>query len=545
MIRTILSRSAPLVKLTTRGRFLGTPSFSRGFSTSHPPKEHLTVSQRIEQKRKQSKEGGGEKRVEQQHAKGKLTARERLDLLLDNGSFREYDAFVEHRCVDFGMEKQVIPGDGVITGHGYINGRLVFVYSQDFTVFGGSLSETHAQKICKIMDKAMQVQAPVIGLNDSGGARIQEGVASLAGYAEIFQRNVMASGVIPQLSLIMGPCAGGAVYSPAITDFIFMVKDTSYMFVTGPDVVKSVTHEEVTQEQLGGAKTHTSVSGVASKAFENDIDALQQVRNFFDFLPLNNTTEVPQLECTDPIDRKATALDFLIPEDPNKPYDMHEVISKVVDHGEFFEIQPDYAKNIIVGFCRMNGQTVGIVANQPRELAGCLDINASIKAARWVRFCDAFNVPILTFVDVPGFLPGTSQEHGGVITHGAKLLYAYAEATVPKIAVITRKAYGGAYDVMSSKHLRGDVNYSWPTGQLAVMGSKGAVEIIFRGRDDIKQQELNYNEKFANPLPAARRGFVDDIILPRDTRQRICEDLEVLKTKDISNPWKKHGNIPL
>ncbi|GAM24071.1 hypothetical protein SAMD00019534_072460 [Acytostelium subglobosum LB1] len=498
---------------------------------------------RIQEETDRSLEGGGQKRNDAQHAKGKLLARERIDLLLDSGSFREYDMLVTHRCADFNVEK--LPGDGVVTGHGTINGKLVFVFSQDFTVNGGSLSEAHAEKICKIMDKAMLVGAPVIGLNDSGGARIQEGIASLAGYAEVFQRNVMASGVIPQISVIMGPCAGGAVYSPAITDFTFMVKDTSYLFVTGPEVVKSVTKQEITQEELGGAKTHTTKSGVAHLAFENDIDALKKVREFVTLLPSSNRSEPSNIEPLDEPDREDQVLNRIVPEDPNKPYDMQEVIERVIDNGEFFEIQPAYAKNIIVGFARMEGRTVGIVANQPKELAGCLDIDASVKAARFVRFCDCFNIPLITFVDVPGFLPGTSQEHNGIIRHGAKLLYAYAEATVPKIAVITRKAYGGAYDVMSSKHLRGDTNYSWPTGQVAVMGSKGAVEIIFRGKGDIAEQEKIYNDKFANPLPAARRGFIDGIILPQETRRIICDDLRMLKDKKLTNPTKKHGNIPL
>ncbi|EFA74594.1 propionyl-CoA carboxylase [Heterostelium album PN500] len=498
---------------------------------------------RIQEETDKAYEGGGQKRNDAQHAKGKLLARERIDLLLDPESFREYDMLVTHRCTDFNVEK--LPGDGVVTGHGTINGKLVFVFSQDFTVNGGSLSEAHAEKICKIMDKAMLVGAPVIGLNDSGGARIQEGIASLAGYAEVFQRNVMASGVVPQISVIMGPCAGGAVYSPAITDFTFMVKDTSYLFVTGPDVVKSVTKQEITQEELGGAKTHTTKSGVAHLAFENDIDALKKVREFVTMLPSSNASGPAIAESFDDAVREDPVLDNIVPEDPNKPYDMQEVIERIVDDGNFFEIQPAYAKNIITGFARMEGRTVGIVANQPKELAGCLDIDASVKAARFVRFCDCFNIPLITFVDVPGFLPGTSQEHNGIIRHGAKLLYAYAEATVPKIAVITRKAYGGAYDVMSSKHLRGDTNYSWPTGQVAVMGSKGAVEIIFRGKGDIAEQEKIYNDKFANPLPAARRGFIDGIIIPRETRRIICEDLEMLKDKKLSNPSKKHGNIPL
>ncbi|KAF2075788.1 hypothetical protein CYY_002921 [Polysphondylium violaceum] len=523
-------------------------SFSTGAPMTAPPTSYVYESQldrvmgRIQEETERAALGGGEKRIQVQHSKGKLLARERLDLLLDEGSFREYDMLVTHRCQDFNMEK--VPGDGVVTGHGTINGKLVFVFSQDSTVNGGSLSEAHAEKICKIMDKAMLVGAPVIGLNDSGGARIQEGIASLAGYAEVFQRNVNASGVIPQISVIMGPCAGGAVYSPAITDFTFMVKDTSYLFVTGPDVVKSVTNQEITQEGLGGSKVHTTKSGVAHLAFENDIEALKKVREFVTLLP-SNANDTAVRDSFDSASREDPVLDQIIPDDPNKPYDMLEVIHRVVDEGDFFEIQPTYAKNILVGFARMEGRTVGIVANQPKELAGCLDIDASVKAARFVRFCDCFNIPLITFVDVPGFLPGTNQEHNGIIRHGAKLLFAYAEATVPKIAIITRKAYGGAYDVMSSKHLRGDSNYSWPSGQVAVMGSKGAVEIIFRGKGDIAEQEKIYNDKFANPLPAARRGFIDDIIPPRLTRQIICEDLEMLKSKKLSNPPKKHCNVPL
>ncbi|WP_353859722.1 acyl-CoA carboxylase subunit beta [Azospirillum formosense] len=493
--------------------------------------------------------GGGEKRVAAQHAKGKLTARERIELFLDEGSFEEFDMFVQHRCNDFGMEGQKVPGDGVVTGHGTVNGRLVFVFSQDFTVFGGSLSEAHAEKICKIMDQAMKVGAPVIGLNDSGGARIQEGVASLGGYAEVFQRNVNASGVIPQISLIMGPCAGGAVYSPAMTDFIFMVKDSSYMFVTGPDVVKTVTHEVVTAEELGGAITHSSKSGVADMAFENDVEALLQLRRFIDFLPASNRERAPERPCTDPIDRDDLSLDTLVPENPNKPYDMKELILKTVDEGDFFELQPDYAKNIIIGFGRMNGSTVGIVANQPMVLAGCLDIDSSKKAARFVRFCDAFEIPILTLVDVPGFMPGTSQEYGGIIKHGAKLLFAYAEATVPKITVITRKAYGGAYDVMASKHLRGDINYAWPSAEIAVMGPKGAVEIIFRGdigdTAKIEARTEEYRQKFANPFVAASRGYIDDVIMPHGTRRRVIKALSMLKKKQLQNPWRKHDNIPL
>ncbi|MGE0117683.1 MAG: acyl-CoA carboxylase subunit beta [Dongiaceae bacterium] len=507
------------------------------------------VLRQLDEKRRGARSGGGGRRIEAQHAKGKLTARERLELLLDRDSFEEWDMFVEHRSSDFGMGEQRIPGDGVVTGHGTINGRLVFVFSQDFTVFGGSLSEAHAEKICKIMDQAMQVGAPVIGLNDSGGARIQEGVASLAGYADVFQRNVMASGVVPQVSLIMGPCAGGAVYSPAMTDFIFMVKDTSYMFVTGPDVVKTVTHETVTHEQLGGAVTHTTKSGVADNAFENDIDALLQMRRFVDFLPTSNREQPPVRATADPTERDDVSLDTLVPTNPNKPYDMKELIQKVVDEGDFFELQPDHAKNIVIGFARMEGRTVGILANQPMVLAGCLDIDSSKKGARFVRFCDCFNIPIITFVDVPGFLPGTAQEYGGIIKHGAKLLFAFAEATVPKVTVITRKAYGGAYDVMSSKHIRGDVNYAWPTAEIAVMGPKGAVEIIFRGdigdAAKIAQRTEEYRAKFANPFVAGARGFIDDVIMPHGTRRRLCRALAMLRNKRLQNPWKKHDNIPL
>ena len=504
------------------------------------------VKSRLEEKRQLARLGGGEKRIAAQHARGKLTARERLDLLLDEGSFEEWDMLVEHNCDDFGMEKNRIPGDGVVTGFGTINGRLVYVFSQDFTVFGGALSEAYATKICKIMDQAMKVGAPVIGLNDSGGARIQEGVASLAGYTEIFQRNVLASGVIPQLSLIMGPCAGGAVYSPAMTDFIFMVRDSSYMFVTGPDVVKTVTHEDVTQEELGGATTHTTKSGVADMAYNNDIEALSETRRLFDFLPSSNRVEAPLRETADPVDRAEPSLDTLVPVDAHKPYDMKELIHKVVDEGDFMELQPGFAANIIIGFGRMGGQTVGFIANQPMVLAGCLDIHSSAKAARFVRFCDCFNIPLVTFVDVPGFLPGTDQEHNGIIKHGSKLLYAYAEATVPKVTLITRKAYGGAYCVMSSKHLRGDVNYAWPSAEIAVMGAKGAVEIIFRNApDEIDAKVAEYKEKFANPFVAASRGFIDDIINPRDTRRRLIRALRSLKGKQLTNPWKKHDNIPL
>ena len=509
----------------------------------------LKQLEELERRRTAAKLGGGDKRIAAQHAKGRLTARERLDILLDPGSFEELDMYVEHNCTDFGMADQVIPGDGVVTGSGTINGRLVFVFSQDFTVFGGSLSERHAQKICKIMDMAMKVGAPVIGLNDSGGARIQEGVASLGGYAEVFQRNVLASGVVPQISLIMGPCAGGAVYSPAMTDFIFMVKDSSYMFVTGPDVVKTVTNEVVTQEELGGAITHSTKSGVADLALEDDIDALLRTRQFYDFLPLNNREKAPFRPTSDDPLRIDESLDTLMPASAAKPYDMHELIQKVADDGEFFELQPGHAGNIIIGLARIEGHTVGIVANQPMVLAGCLDINASKKAGRFVRFCDAFNIPIVTFVDVPGFLPGVAQEYGGIIKHGAKLLFAYAEATVPKITVITRKAYGGAYDVMASKHLRGDFNYAWPTAEIAVMGAKGAVEIIFRqdlgDKDKIAQRTAEYETRFANPFVAASMGFIDEVIMPHATRRRIALGLRKLRTKKLENPWKKHDNIPL
>ena len=501
----------------------------------------------LERRREAARRGGGQKRIDAQHAKGRLTASERLVVLLDEGSFEELDMYVEHNCVDFGMETQKIPGDGVVTGSGTVNGRLVFVFSQDFTVFGGSLSERHAQKICKVMDMAMKVGAPVIGLNDSGGARIQEGVASLGGYAEVFQRNVLASGVVPQLSLIMGPCAGGAVYSPAMTDFIFMVRDTSFLFVTGPDVVKTVTNEVVTQEALGGAVTHTTKSGVADVAFDNDIEALLAARDFIDFLPASNREAVPERPTDDAWDRLEPSLDTIIPDSANQPYDMHEVIRKTVDEGEFFELQPMHAGNILIGFARIEGRTVGVVANQPMVLAGCLDINSSKKAARFVRFCDAFDIPIVTFVDVPGFLPGVAQEHSGIIKHGAKLLFAYAEATVPKITVITRKAYGGAYDVMASKHLRGDLNYAWPTAEIAVMGAKGAVEIIFRGlgAEVIAEKTADYEARFANPFVAASKGFIDEVIMPHSTRRRVALGLRKLRGKVLENPWKKHDNIPL
>jgi propionyl-CoA carboxylase beta chain len=507
------------------------------------------IIRQLQEKRDAAVLGGGQQRIDGQHAKGKLTARERIDVLLDEGSFEEWDMFVEHRCSDFGMADQTVPGDGVVTGYGTINGRVVFVFSQDFTVFGGSLSEAHAEKICKVMDQAIRVGAPVIGLNDSGGARIQEGVASLGGYAEVFQRNVMASGVIPQISVIMGPCAGGAVYSPAMTDFIFMVEDSSYMFVTGPDVVKTVTHEEVTAEGLGGAATHSTISGVCDRAFENDIEALLMVRRFINYLPANNRAKLPFRPTTDRADRLDMSLDTLVPDNTNMPYNIKELIYKVVDDSEFCELQPEHARNIVVGFARMDGHPIGIVANQPLVLAGCLDIKSSIKAARFVRFCDAFNIPLITFVDVPGFMPGTAQEYGGIIKHGAKLLYAYAEATVPKITVITRKAYGGAYDVMSSKHLRGDVNFAWPSAEIAVMGPKGAVEIIFRkdigDPEKIAERTEEYRVKFANPFIAGHRGYIDDVIAPHATRKRVCRSLAMLRDKKLENPWRKHGNIPL
>ncbi|MFT5392575.1 MAG: propionyl-CoA carboxylase beta chain [Gammaproteobacteria bacterium] len=507
------------------------------------------IIEQLEQRRAAARLGGGQRRIDAQHGKGKLTARERLDLLFDEGTFEEIDMFVEHDCHDFGMEEQRIPGDGVVVGNGFVNGRLVFAFSQDFTVFGGALSAAHAGKICKVMDQAMKVGAPFVGLNDSGGARIQEGVASLGGYADVFQRNVLASGVIPQLSLIMGPCAGGAVYSPAMTDFIFMVKDSSFMFVTGPEVVKTVTHEEVSAEELGGALTHSTNSGVSDLAFDDDVEALGYVREFLGFLPSSNREKPPLKLSDDPPDRPEPSLGRLVPDNPNKPYDMKELIHKVVDEGRFLELQPGHAQNIIIGFARFEGAPVGIVANQPMVLAGCLDIASSRKAARFVRFCDCFNIPIVTLVDVPGFLPGTAQEYGGIIKHGAKLLFAYAEATVPKVTLITRKAYGGAYDVMSSKHLRGDVNYAWPAAEIAVMGAKGAVEIIFRqDRDDadkIEARTNEYTEKFANPFVAASKGFIDDVILPQNTRRRLCRALRTLTNKRLENPWKKHANIPL
>ena len=503
----------------------------------------------LERRRDAARLGGGQRRIDAQHQKGKLTARERIELLLDEGSFEEFDMFVAHRCTDFGMEAERPAGDGVVTGWGTINGRQVYVFSQDFTVMGGSVSETHGQKICKIMDMAMQNGAPVIGLNDSGGARIQEGVASLAAYGEVFQRNIMASGVIPQISVIMGPCAGGAVYSPAMTDFIYMVKDSSYMFVTGPDVVKTVTNEHVTAEELGGASTHTRKSSVADGAFENDVEALAEIRRLFDFLPLNNRDKAPVRPFFDAPDRLEPSLDTLIPDNPNQPYDMRELILKVADEGDFFEVQRDFAGNIIVGFIRLEGRTVGVVANQPMVLAGCLDIDASRKAARFVRFCDAFEIPILTFIDVPGFLPGTGQEYDGIIKHGAKLLFAFGEATVPKVTVITRKAYGGAYVVMSSKHLAGDFNYAWPTAEIAVMGAKGATEILYRSElndpEKIAQRTSDYETRFANPFVAAERGFIDEVIRPQSTRKRVARAFASLRGKATSTPWKKHDNIPL
>ncbi|MFZ9470508.1 MAG: acyl-CoA carboxylase subunit beta [Rickettsiales bacterium] len=504
---------------------------------------------KLASKREEARMGGGQKRIDIQHSKGKLTARERIEVLLDPDSFEEYGLFVEHRCNDFGMDEKRHPGDGVITGQGTINGRLVFVYSQDFTVMGGSLGEAHAKKICHILDRAIQVGAPVVGINDSGGARIQEGVDSLAGYGEIFQRNIDASGVIPQISLIMGPCAGGAVYSPALTDFTLMVENSSYMFVTGPDVVKTVTHETVSQEDLGGASVHSAKSGVAHLTFKSDIETLLQARRLINFLPLSNKSEIPQIPVDDNYDRVDVSLNTLIPENPNQPYNMLELIEKILDEGDFFEIQADYAKNIIIGFGRMEGQTVGVVANQPMQLAGCLDIKASEKSARFIRFCDAFNIPIITFVDVPGFLPGTDQEHNGIIKHGAKLLYAYGEATVPKITLITRKAYGGAYIVMNSKHLRGDVNFAWANAEIAVMGPEGAVEIVFREEAknlELKKQKVDeYREKFASPFVAASRGFIDEVIRPQNTRKRLCMALQLLKNKSVQKPWKKHDNLPL
>ena len=508
------------------------------------------LNKKLKAKKRKASLGGGKKRIDAQHAKGKLTARQRLDLLLDENSFEEWDIFVEHRNESSDSKKDAFLGDGVVSGYGLVHGRLVFVYSQDFTIFGGSLSEANAKKICKIMDHAMKVGAPIIGLNDSGGARIQEGVASLGGYADIFQRNVLSSGVIPQLSLIMGPCAGGAVYSPAITDFIAMVKNTSNMFVTGPNVVKTVTHESVTAEELGGSHTHATKSGVADFQCDNDAEAIILIKKLLSYLPSNNKEKPPVIKTSDQMDRQEKSLDSIIPLNPSTPYDMRDILVKILDDNDFFEVQNGFAKNIIIGFGRISGKTVGIVANQPKFLAGCLDIDASKKAARFIRFCDAFNIPILTFVDVPGFMPGLRQELGGIIKNGAKLLYAYAEATVAKITIITRKAYGGAYDVMSSKHLRGDVNLAWPTAEIAVMGAKGAVEILYKNEakgDPHKMNELAqaYEEKFLNPFEAAKLGFLDDVIQPRETRKKIAKSLQMLENKTLKNPWRKHGNIPL
>ena len=507
------------------------------------------VIEELEIRRAKARMGGGQARIDAQHKRGKLSARERLQLLLDDNSFEEFDMYVEHRCSDFGMSETKVPGDGVVTGWGTINGRVVYVIAKDFTVFGGSLSESHANKMIKIQDMALRNRAPVIGLFDAGGARIQEGVAALGGYGEVFLRNVQASGVIPQISVIMGPCAGGDVYSPAMTDFIFMVRDTSYMFVTGPDVVKTVTKEEVTAEQLGGASVHTTKSSIADGAYDNDIEALLQMRRLMDYLPTSNLSGVPELPTRDPWDREDTSLNTLIPDNPNKPYDIKELIHKVVDEGDFFEIQETFARNIVIGFARMEGRTVGIVANQPMVLAGVLDSDASRKAARFVRFCDCFSIPIVTFVDVPGFLPGTDQEYGGLIKHGAKLLFAFTEATVPKITVITRKAYGGAYDVMSSKHIRGDLNYAWPSAEIAVMGAKGAAEILYRSElgdpEKIKKRIDEYQARFANPFVAAERGYIDEVIMPQGTRTRICRGLQMLRNKHVENPWKKHDYIPL
>src|SRR5216684_2366447 len=503
----------------------------------------------LEERRAGAKLGGGEKRIEAQHARGKLTARERIELLLDKGSFEEFDMFVEHRSVEFGMEKTRVPGDGVVTGWGTVNGRKTFVFAKDFTVFGGSLSETHAQKIVKIQDMAMKARAPIIGLYDAGGARIQEGVAALAGYSYVFRRNVIASGVIPQISVIMGPCAGGDVYSPAMTDFIFMVKDTSYMFVTGPDVVKTVTNETVTAEELGGARVHTTRSSVADGAFDNDVECLLQMRRLIDFLPASSETPPPEWPLTDDIGRIEPSLDTLVPDNPNKPYDIKELIVKVADEGDFFEISEAYARNMVTGFGRLAGRTVGFVANQPMVLAGVLDADASRKAARFVRFCDAFDIPIVTFVDVPGFLPGTAQEYGGLIKHGAKLLFAYSQSTVPLITVITRKAFGGAYDVMASKHVGGDINYAWPSAQIAVMGAKGAVEIIFRSDlgdpEKIAARTKEYEDRFLSPFVAAERGYIDEVIMPRATRKRLARALGMLRGKKVEMPARKHDNLPV
>ncbi|CAB9508327.1 Propionyl-CoA carboxylase beta chain [Seminavis robusta] len=514
-----------------------------------PSSLKASFRERLDNERSKALLGGGQKRIDKQHTRGSLTARERIELLFDPGTFHELDQLKAHRCVDFGMdgESKQFPGDGIVTGHGLVNGKVVYAFSQDFTVLGGSLSETHAEKMVKVMEMAQRVGAPVIGLNDSGGARIQEGVMSLGGYADVFQANVDASGVIPQISVIMGPCAGGAVYSPAMTDFIFMVEQTSYMFVTGPEVVKTVTDEVITKEDLGGTGVHTSKSGVAHDKFPNDVAALRAMRRLLAFLPSSNDkTTLPYKPTDDPADRPVPAVARLVPDDPNTPYDMKDVIKEIVDDGEIFEIQPDMAKNIVTAFARMEGHTVGVIANNPISLAGCLDISASTKAARFVRFCDAFNIPLVTFVDVPGFLPGSNQEFGGIIRHGAKLLFAYSEANVPKVTVITRKAYGGAYDVMSSKHLRGDANYAWPGAELAVMGAKGAVEILYGGSGaDIEAKSAEYADQFANPMECARRGFIDDVIEPEDTRKMLCNDLRVLRTKKMPDIIRKHSNIPL
>ena len=507
------------------------------------------ILKELEERRGKARLGGGEKRIAQQHRLGKLTARERIGVLVDEGSFEEFGMFVEHRATDFGMAANRIAGDGVVTGWGTVNGRPIFVFAKDFTVFGGSLSEAHAEKIMKLQDMALKNGAPIVGLYDAGGARIQEGVAALGGYAEVFQRNVLASGVIPQISVIMGPCAGGDVYSPAMTDFIFMVRDRSYMFVTGPDVVKTVTNETVTPEELGGASVHTTRSSIADGAYDNDIEALTEMRRLLDLLPANNRGALPEIASADPADRLEPSLDRLIPDSANKPYDIKELILKVCDEGDFLEIAAAFARNIVTGFGRMEGRTVGFVANQPMVLAGVLDADASRKAARFVRFCDCFSIPLVTFVDVPGFLPGTAQEYGGLIKHGAKLLFAYAEATVPKVTLITRKAYGGAYDVMASKHLRGDVNYAWPTAQIAVMGAKGAVEIIYRKEagdpEKIAAHTRTYEERFMSPFVAAERGYIDEVIMPHSTRRRISRALRLLREKELTNPWKKHDNIPL
>jgi len=513
------------------------------------PKTMKDILDRLEDRRVSARKGGGDNRIEAQHKRGKLTARERIELLMDRGSFEELDMFVEHRSTDFGMEKAHIAGDGVVTGFGTVNGRTVFAFAKDFTVFGGSLSETHAQKIIKIQDMAMRSRAPIIGLFDAGGARIQEGVAALGGYGEVFKRNVLSSGVIPQISVIMGPCAGGDVYSPAMTDFIFMVRDTSYMFVTGPDVVKTVTNEIVTAEELGGASVHATKSSIADGAYDNDVETLLQMRRLIDFLPANASSGVPEWPSFDDVERTEKSLDSLVPDNPNKPYDIKELILKVVDEGDFFELSEAFARNIVIGFARIGGRTTGIVANQPMVLAGVLDSDASRKAARFVRFCDAFNIPIVTFVDVPGFLPGTAQEYGGLIKHGAKLLFAYSQATVPLVTVITRKAFGGAYDVMASKHIGADLNFAWPTAQIAVMGAKGAVEIIFRAdigdAEKIAARTKEYEERFLSPFIAAERGYIDDVIMPSATRPRLARALAMLRGKTVEMPGRKHDNLPV